>query len=117
MDEIITNYEKTFKILHEMMPTSKIYVSSIFHRKDNKFQSEISQINNELDLLCEELKCMIFINHNNIASKDNHDVKHLSNFTLHKMIDNLKYAMFNIFPKQAASSHSSYRKTKNRFSR
>ena len=102
MDEIITNYEKMFKILHEMMPTSKIYVSSIFHRKDNKFQSEISQINNELDLLCEEL---------------NHDVKNLSNFTLHKMIDNLKYAMFNIFPKPAAPSHSSYRKTKNRFSR
>ena len=97
INEMISEYKKLLSSVHEKMPESKIYLSSIFKRKDDKFTQEIEDINARLSDL--ENTWFIFINHTNISNIDMmYDQKHLKKKGFFTMITNLKYVLYRILP-------------------
>ena len=69
-------YEDLLNIIHEKMPLVKIYISSIFKRKDAKFDSEIIELNVHIAKFSEDLEWVTYIDHSNFNGSMTYDPKH-----------------------------------------
>ena len=87
------------------MPLAKIYISSIFKRKDAKFDSEIIELNDRIAKFSEDLKWITFIDHSNINGGMMYDPKHLNKTGFYVMLTNLRYVMFQILPSFRKTNH------------
>ena len=110
ISEMVSDYKILLSSLHEKMPESKIYLSSVFKRKDDKFTQEIEDINTQLSNL--ENTWFIFIHHTNINNTDMmYEPKHINKKGFFVMITNLKYVMYKILPSiQTRYSNPRYRR-------
>ena len=91
-------YEELVNAIHGKMPLAKVYVSSIFKRKDNLYDNAIDELNQHILKLSDDSKWLTSVEHSNINSSMMYDAKHLNKTGFHVMLTNLKYVMFKILP-------------------
>ena len=94
-ESIHTTYEELVNAIHGKMPLAKVYVSSIFKRKDNMYDNAIDELNAQLS---DDSKWLTFVEHSNINRSMMYDAKHLNKTGFHVLLTNLKYIMFKILP-------------------
>ena len=107
---ILNMYDKLLNVIHAKMPQADVYVSSIFKRRDAKYDSFVTELNNHIEKFSEDLKWISFIDHSNINGSLMYDPKHLSKPGFYVMLTNVRYVMFKILP--SFRKHNNYKRGK-----
>ena len=99
-DPVIESYKTLVDAIRSLLPTTEIYISSILHRKDNKFTKTIDKVNGTFGDWDKVSPHVTFIHHTNIINNEKmmYDTKHLTKTGFFAMVTNFKYVMYRILP-------------------
>ena len=99
-DSTVYLYQRLMDKIRSTLPNSHVYISSIIHRKDDQFTSNIDTINKTLAKWDNNHTNLTFIHHTNIKNDDDmlYDTKHLNKRGFFGMVTNLKYVMYRTLP-------------------
>ena len=99
-DPVIESYKSLVDAIRSVLPNTEIYISSILHRKDNKFTKTIDTVNSIFGDWDKVSPKVTFIHHTNIINNElmMHDTKHLTKTGFFTMVTNFKYVMYRILP-------------------
>ena len=96
--EVCSKYEEAVKVLTNKFKFAKIYLNSIFYRKDGSLKKETDELNHFISGLCDSTNNLNYINNYNINVHNNTDTKHIGRKNLHILLSNIKYVLFGQLP-------------------
>ena len=92
--DVICRFEETISALKKSFPTTRIYISSIFPRKDTHLDKAIEEINVYLEDTCDKTPLLTFISNHLINKSHLADEKHLNSHGLYLFLSNIRFYLF-----------------------
>ena len=99
-DNVVENIKVAIQAIRDKLPDVRIFVSSIFCRKDSQdpLNAPIGLINEELERLCDSTANLSFMDNSRIRHNMMKDPKHLNDKGFLEFLKNIRYSIFGEVP-------------------
>ena len=111
LEKIKEEYEDLFGLLQRKFPSSQIYLSEIFIRRESSLDNDVKELNKYLETVCTHRTNFNIIRHSdNIVNKNYHlrGNRHLSKSGFYLFLLNIRLIMFRMMPRFRSPHRPSY---------